>query len=422
MSDAPTVSPPVHRILAGPGSGKTRLLIQELRRRLDGGWPPESLLGVTFTRRAAQELRARLRAGTDTPAAPQAPPRRPALPWVGTFHQLAWRIQADTRRLRQPVNLDTLIPEATATLREGATPSWIRPLRFIAVDEAQDLDAAQFGFLLELRRHTAGCELLVVGDPDQAIFGFRSASPRFLLSLPEYLAPCRTVTLHENHRSARQIVEAARAVMSPAADPCAPCHQLTATRPEAHPAIRELVAESPEEEAQAIFSEVRTLAAVGLPLTRQAILVRTRAQFGPLRQEAQRWGIPVYTPPAEERVELRLDPPTPDPERALTLLTIHQAKGCEWTVVYLAGCQAGLIPHSAARTPEEYQEERRLLYVAVTRAQQLLWLARWGEPSPFLAQASLPGHASGWGDARDPADARGPSRSLWERVAGWLRS
>lgn len=70
---------------------------------------------------------------------------------------------------------------------------------------------------------------------------------------------------------------------------------------------------------------------------------------------------------------------------------MHQAKGCEWTVVFVAGCQAGLVPHQAATRAEEHEEERRLLYVAVTRAKQLLWLCRHGEPSPFLSRgASLP--------------------------------
>jgi len=408
MPDAPPALPLVHRVLAGPGSGKTRLLIRELRHRLEHGYPPASLLGITFTRRAAHEMRTRLRA----PLLHGEAEIVAIAPWIGTFHALARRIQAETGRLRQPLDLNTLIPEATTTLQEGALPSWIPALRFIAVDEAQDLDSTQIRFLLELRRHASNCELLVVGDPDQAIYGFRQASPHFLLRLPELCeSPCRTLTLSENHRSARRIVETARAILSPSSPPLAPGHTLIPTRPEAHPAIRHLTADSREEEAALILSEVRTMLAVGVSLSHQAILVRTRAQLAPLRQEATRWNLPIYTPPADER----LDGPRPHavPEDALTVLTIHQAKGGEWTVVYLAGCQDGLLPHVAAKTHEAYEEERRLLYVAVTRAKQLLWICRHGPPSPFL-EATL----------RDPFDMT-EERDLRHRTVehreGWLK-
>lgn len=53
-------TPRVRRVLAGPGSGKTKLLTEQLRDRLAAGMPPVSLLGLTFSRRAAREMQARL--------------------------------------------------------------------------------------------------------------------------------------------------------------------------------------------------------------------------------------------------------------------------------------------------------------------------------------------------------------------------
>src|SRR5690606_9273774 len=84
------------------------------------------------------------------------------------------------------------------------------------------------------------------------------------------------------------------------------------------------------------------------------------------------------------------DEPT---REAVTLATLHTAKGLEWHTVHLVGVSEGLIPISYATTPEALEEERRLLYVGITRARQRLHLS-WslssqrGEraPSRFLAE------------------------------------
>lgn len=83
----------------------------------------------------------------------------------------------------------------------------------------------------------------------------------------------------------------------------------------------------------------------------------------------------------------------PDARRAVTVTTIHQAKGLEWPVVYVYELNEGLFPISLALSPAQYQEERRLFYVALTRARDELVLTGWtGEemrPSHFLAGLNL---------------------------------
>ena len=89
-----------------------------------------------------------------------------------------------------------------------------------------------------------------------------------------------------------------------------------------------------------------------------------------------------------------------DPEQprgAVTLLTLHTAKGLEYSHVFIIGLDEGLLPHSRSRDdPEEMAEERRLFYVGMTRAKNQLYLLRaerrrtfnmwdYGEPSRFLA-------------------------------------
>jgi DNA helicase-2/ATP-dependent DNA helicase PcrA len=85
-----------------------------------------------------------------------------------------------------------------------------------------------------------------------------------------------------------------------------------------------------------------------------------------------------------------------DDDNRITLLTLHRAKGLEFPVVFIAGIEEGIIPYFKAETPAELDEERRLLYVGMTRARNNLWLTGAGkrrlysktqeqEPSRFLA-------------------------------------
>ena len=121
--------------------------------------------------------------------------------------------------------------------------------------------------------------------------------------------------------------------------------------------------------------------------------------------------------------ELTLDPPNQkrvapeEKKETLTLSTIHSAKGLEWKAVFLLSAVEGRFPPTyAARTEAELEEERRLLYVAVTRAEDLLYIMlplgtidRWSgaaaAPSRFLA--SLPPEAlSGLNDLSPPSAAK----------------
>jgi DNA helicase-2/ATP-dependent DNA helicase PcrA len=60
---------------------------------------------------------------------------------------------------------------------------------------------------------------------------------------------------------------------------------------------------------------------------------------------------------------------------AITITTVHSAKGREWPVVFVVGLSEGMFPISYASTDEAIEEERRLFYVAVTRAQDALYLS-----------------------------------------------
>ena len=80
----------------------------------------------------------------------------------------------------------------------------------------------------------------------------------------------------------------------------------------------------------------------------------------------------------------------------MVLTTFHRAKGLQWPTVLVLGMREGLMPIASAQTPAAVEEERRLLYVALTRSEEELWCS-WFErpggdetgtargPSPWLA-------------------------------------
>ncbi|MEU6075573.1 ATP-dependent DNA helicase UvrD2 [Micromonospora sp. NPDC047074] len=108
----------------------------------------------------------------------------------------------------------------------------------------------------------------------------------------------------------------------------------------------------------------------------------------------------------------------------VTLASLHSAKGLEWDAVFLVGLSEGTLPTTYAKTAEQVEEERRLLYVGVTRAREWLWLSyaaarspggRTRRPSRFLPQLDRSGGTERAGGG--PAVARRPERRRTQIVS-----
>lgn len=273
------------RVLAGAGSGKTRVLVHRIAWLIQvERASPHSILAVTFTNKAAAEMRARIE---------QLLGINPAGMWVGTFHGLAHRLlRAHWQEANLPENFQILDSDDQLRLvkrvvrelgldeqrwpprqaqwfingqkDEGNRPQNIqaggdlylstmvsiyqayeeacaragvvdfaelllrsldlwrdrpsllehyqRRFRHILVDEFQDTNAVQYAWLRFLAK--GGESLMVVGDDDQSIYGWRGAKIENIQHFADDFAGTEDIRLEQNYRSTATILKAANALIA----------------------------------------------------------------------------------------------------------------------------------------------------------------------------------------------------------------
>lgn len=526
-------------VLAGPGAGKTRTLVGRIQRLVNDGVPVERILAVTFTRRAAAELRERLALvlqGT-------------ALPRADTLHALALSQWADdqlptvlseegarTIFAKAALRPADLSPDSGADKKAEATrvrkawdtlalnrerllspdaelvpllerytsykaarnlvdytdllEHWLARLsvepdtsRFwteVLVDEIQDFSPLQVALihaLLPSSEASAGQGFFGIGDPDQAIYGFRGAHPDIRSALASAWPMLETITLSASHRSAAGILTSASQLLGSAAA----CGQLVPTRT-VTASLHLFSAPDSRHEATWVADQIALLlggtshtledarhADSPLPTPCSpgdiAVLVRLKALIPPLQTALERRGIPCAVPQAApfwdnptagvllalageratskgdselwargpvavlahlEQYEPGLLPPDElfresaafvalvraykeqgswealhdwvlfrqdldlvrEHAEQVQIMTLHAAKGLEFRAVFLPALEEGLLPFFGSgalfpqkntelqlleTTSEDVAEERRVLYVGLTRAQDAVF-------------------------------------------------
>lgn len=551
-------------ILAGAGSGKTRCLTYRIAYLIEEkGIDASNILAVTFTNKAANEMKERINELTgQTPL------------WMGTFHSISSRIlrrdgqqigigndfviydtsdqEALIKEICERLDINTknfnprsilgaissaknelmdpneytrlargLFQETAAkvyteyqkSLRENnaldfddllmkivelfeespeTLEKYQQKFQYIMIDEYQDTNRAQYRMTKLLA--SAHNNICVVGDASQAIYGWRGADFRNIVSFERDYPKTRVFNLEQNYRSTKNILNAAHAVISKNRS-----HPILKLWTENDGGTNSIVYEARDEvdEAKFVIRMIEKYMSLGYGLRDFAVLYRTNAQSRVMEEEFLRSGLAyrlvggtrfydrkeikdmlaylrllanpkdrvsfrrvVNVPPrgigpaqlknngpkvqefeellnelrmkAEDRTTIEimdlvngvtgylrwLDDGTPEaaarvenvkelrsvasefpdlqnflenvalveqeqmPDRnvadrnnAVTLMTMHAAKGLEFPVVFLVGLEEGIFPHSRALMDmSEMEEERRLAYVGITRAKKQLFL------------------------------------------------
>jgi DNA helicase-2/ATP-dependent DNA helicase PcrA len=514
-------------ILAGAGSGKTTTITRRIAYQVaTGACRPEQILAVTFTDKAAGEMRERLRVlgvrgvtartfhsaayGQLRELAPAAPEKVLAskvllLRWIANGLPRPYRFRpavdlateiewAKARRLtprtylgalgeRKPpippdlmvrvfaeyerrkdadgaVDFEDLLELAIRLFEEDEHALASVRERFAAftVDEYQDVNLLQ-QTLLDLWLG-AGDDLCAVGDDYQSIYAFTGATPEHLLALPARFPHATVVRLEANYRSTSQVLEFANRLVPHLGGAAKVLRATLGDGPE--PA-----AEPVENEPARVVERVRALHAEGVPLEEMAVLVRTNARTVEFEEAFHRAEIPhqgaslldrdaarqllkrlkgaqgevgplvrflavehgwIEKPPDRlgERELVRQSDLTrlvqlaarfdgtpgewiawlkqhygPSSGSGVHLLTLHRAKGLEWDAVFLPHVEERELPFKLAKTDEEIAEERRLLYVGLTRARRWLYVTWSQRPSRFLREMGVAAQAPPPVDAAD---------------------
>ena len=497
-------------ILAGAGSGKTTTITHRIAHQVTSGtFRAGEILAVTFTDKAAGELRARLetlgapgvRARTFHSAAlgqlrhfaPErvgriVPSKALALRNIGNTLPMPYKFRpagdlatevewAKNRRIPPERYLDELgdreppIPadlmqrvyaryEAGKHEREAVDFEDLLELairmyedddqalaifrdryRAFTVDEYQDVNLLQ-QTLLDLWLGPRD-ELCVVGDDYQSIYAFTGASAEHLLAMPRRFPGAAVIRLDENYRSTPQVLALA--------------NRLGPKLGGAEKTLRATRDDGPEPELVHCVDEgefvVRRIRELSVPEERTAILCRTNARLVDfeealheagiasqgasfLSRESARYVLRKLGSPADVRrlaeehgwleqppdklgdrelvrqndlarlVRLAeelvaLDGPSfiaelerrfgdgGESRRGVHLLTLHGAKGLEFEAIFVAHVEEKELPAKLAKTAAEIAEERRLLYVGLTRAKRHLFVTWTKKPSRFLEELGV---------------------------------
>jgi DNA helicase-2/ATP-dependent DNA helicase PcrA len=500
------VDPAKHLLItAGPGTGKTHTLVHRIAyfsSKLQG---QEHILAITFTNKASEEMRQRLASSFQKDLSlvtactfhsfclsclrefisftnlPQDFQIASALDIEETVKEI-WneasrkerhqRLQEISRTknfiLKEPsvhlsaynqqlrknnlLDFDDILWEALCLFRDNkeVLKAIQNRYRYIFVDEYQDINYAQHQILKLLAQGNVG--LTAIGDPHQAIYGFRGSDVRFFHDFLKDFPSAVSLSLCENYRSSENLIEAAQQVIiqgqsfdvSPLiarmhAQGRLVIYQAATERAEAEYIVHEIEKlvggtsmfskdskrVSPQAEAYASFGDI-------------GILCRMNAQRTVLEESLRRSSMPFYLsadkPLCEEEDVVALLPDllkmknkskveilsyfselkekgNNNLERLMnlaeqsksaadfldrlflerehetfthhvekiSLLTLHAAKGLEFPIVFIAGCEDGILPLGRRGEEPNIEEERRLFYVGMTRAKRALYLTWAGK-------------------------------------------
>ena len=491
-------------VVAGPGTGKTLTIVRRIAHLIHQGVKPENILAVTFTNRAAREMKERVTALLGDACRGI---------FIGTFHLLGLRIISDHRtddftivnreeqiellkelvkgpkkkarqvcerisriknfleaaenpleaddggsrefndifksyhaalKHRNAVDFDDLVKTPIELLEDNDKAQIYKErFQYIIVDEYQDINPAQYRLLRLLLNSSSN--LCAVGDSDQAIYAFRGADIGNFLNFERDFPQAVRITLSNNYRSTGTIAKASDSVIrhnrkridktlsaTRAQGDSITVLSLPDDRAEGELIIREIEARmgGTSHDQMRRNEAVRDYADCSCRFSDFAVIFRTNAQAKTLEEAFSASGIPYQVIGRKSGVKTReLDETTAflrslinpgedaepresggreaklltsadyfDPRAdAVALMTMHMAKGLEFPVVFMAGCEDGLVPCTIMKDGVDIEEERRLFYVGMTRAKDVLFLLHarnrflYGQrlpalPAPFLAE------------------------------------
>ncbi len=245
----------------------------------------------------------------------------------------------------------------------------------ILIDEYQDINSTQIKLIDILSSQNIFC----VGDPRQSIYGWRGSDIKYVLNFEEKYPNCEIIALTKNYRSTKYLVSLINTLIE------------DMDLPDLEPALegeKDIKLLKFKKENSEFEFVIQRILASNIPRNEIFVLARTNKQLNEISQSMKQRKIDHIVKSDEMKKSVIAK------QGQITLATIHSIKGMEAEMVFVIGCTNTKFPCRASEHPvidmikvDEYdkeEEERRLLYVAMSRAKKTLYLSYSGGLSYFI--------------------------------------
>jgi DNA helicase II / ATP-dependent DNA helicase PcrA len=343
---------------AGAGSGKTTIMIARIKALINEGIPEDQILGLTFSREAAHQMKQRLNNENV---------------FISTFHSFCYQYLNEKEIItgEHAFQPDFLLKVSLYKNMLSKKPFGYRAYmnylkkhnmmdyddmfieflnlnvlthyQHILIDEFQDTNYLQMQVLSKLIKKDT--HVFVVGDPDQSIYRFRGAMPSVIKRFVTHYQ-AKILTLDMNYRSDRFILDIANALIKNNTNRIEKTLK-SHSKDKGH--IEILMCKDHTKQLEIILELINNLTYKSF-----AILSRTNQLLFDFKISIHET-IPMFL------------------QNKIKLLTLHESKGLEFDVVCIIGIDEKTLPHHLSVAKESIEEERRLFYVGITRAKHKLY-------------------------------------------------
>ena len=257
--------------------------------------------------------------------------------------------------------------------------------KYILIDEFQDINKSQYEIIKLIAKSK---NIFVVGDDDQSIYAFRGSSPGIMKVFLKDYRRAKVINLDINYRSVNNIVRHSRKVIEKNIDRFD--KDLVANNKNIGKFTVKGFIDS-RDENKYIINCIRRYIKLGISLDEIAILYRTNVLPYAIISDLNKANIPFDI--KESKKSVNKDNRIISINK-ISLMTFHMSKGLEYKVVFIIDANDGIVPHKKSIRTGDIESERRLFYVAMTRAKTdlhiLFTIRRFGKnfkASRFILEA-----------------------------------
>ena len=231
--------------------------------------------------------------------------------------------------------------------------------KYILIDEFQDINKSQYEIIKLLGKNN---NIFVVGDDDQSIYAFRGSKPGIMKEFLNDYKRAKVIYLNTNYRSTDNIVRISRKVIEKNIDRFDK-NLISNNKGKGKFVIKGFI--DSRDENKYIINSIKNYLDSGISLNEMAILYRTNVLPYAIISDLKKSKISFII---KENKKRNYDEMTLCNEHKISLMTFHMSKGLEYKVVFIIDANDGIVPHKKSIRLSDIESERRLFYVAMTRA------------------------------------------------------